>query len=84
MINNVNELDANPNGLSYAIWGHYAMEPIDDVDHCAVASLVTVLLAFVRHVNVSIVMNLHYAFEVVVDQKCLDLVTIVVGVFDVN
>lgn len=60
------------------------MVPIDDVGRCAVASLVLVLVAFARDVNVLIVMSLHYAFEVVLDQKRLDLVTIVVVIFDVN
>lgn len=60
------------------------MVPTADVDWCAVASFVTILVAFARGVNVSIVMNLHYAFEEVVDQMRLDLVTIVFVVFDVN
>lgn len=61
------------------------MVPIDDVGlYVAVASLAMVLVAFAQHENVSIVMNWHYAFEVIVDQKRLDLVTIVVVIFDVN
>lgn len=49
------------------------MVPIDDVGLCvAVASLVTILVAFAQRENVSIVMRLHYAFEVIVDQKRLD------------